>query len=392
MKRVYIFCRHTVSTAHPNGVRLLNIGLILKELGYQVTLFGSEEGQRDRSFDYKGMSCHIWCHKPGSGFRNFQKREQERCDYICRVFAQQPLPDLVITALPNCEGQRYLMKLSKAKGFCLVHSVCEWFDKAGFGGVSGIVKFLDNRYGLCCQIPQIGNVIVISTLLECYYRKRDCRTLLLPTLIDPQEYQGLTRTENEKLVIAYAGSPAKKDYITNAIRAVSLLSPEEQAQLELHLYGAEAEQLSTLGIDGAFLKKHQQCIICHGRIPYEQVKERIAQSDFTVLLRPNKRYANAGFPTKVGESMACGTPVIANLTSDLGSYILDGNTGLICEDESAESCARAYRRALRLTGAEKAAMRMAAAEMAKTGFANGCYVEKTAAFLEIIESRNRHEK
>ena len=106
--------------------------------------------------------------------------------------------------------------------------------------------------------------------------------------------------------------------------AVGLLSDEEKGRLALHLYGTVPEQLVMLGIDPAFLEAHRDTVICHGRIPYAEVKGKVADADFTVRLRPNKRYANAGFPTKVGESMACGTPVIANITSDLGKYIIDG--------------------------------------------------------------------
>jgi glycosyltransferase involved in cell wall biosynthesis len=42
----------------------------------------------------------------------------------------------------------------------------------------------------------------------------------------------------------------------------------------------------------------------------------------------------AGFPTKVSESISCGTPVICTDTSDLRQYIQNGYNGFVCEIEN----------------------------------------------------------
>jgi glycosyltransferase involved in cell wall biosynthesis len=47
------------------------------------------------------------------------------------------------------------------------------------------------------------------------------------------------------------------------------------------------------------------------------------------LLRENRQYAHAGFSTKFVESLSCGIPVIANLTSDIGYYLNQENGHLI---------------------------------------------------------------
>ena len=73
--------------------------------------------------------------------------------------------------------------------------------------------------------------------------------------------------------------------------------------------------------------------------PHAELPNLIAEADFTVLMRPNKRYTNAGFPTKLVESLASGVPVIANLTSDIGWAVRDGREGLKVDDYSAASLA-----------------------------------------------------
>lgn len=381
MKNVYFFCGHTVPTEHPNAVRFANLGQIFRELGYSVFLVGCD-AKEERTLEYAGMHCTVFHQSVGSGLRASQKREEKRLADVKGFLEKNGTPAYVVSGLPNCPAQRYLLRYCADRGVTIIKSVCEWYDRSSFAGVKGFFKLINNRYSMYIQTPKTGNVIGISSLLCDYYGSRGCNTVYIPTLVDPEEYAGVTHTEGDRLRIAYAGSPAKKDYLANAIRAVGLLSDEEKGRLALHLYGTVPEQLVALGIDPAFLEAHRDTVICHGRIPYAEVKGKIADADFTVLLRPNKRYANAGFPTKVGESMACGTPVIANITSDLGKYILDGQTGLVCRDESPEACADAFRRALALTPEERAAMRRAALSMADTAFNYRAYAEAMRVFLE----------
>ena len=65
-----------------------------------------------------------------------------------------------------------------------------------------------------------------------------------------------------------------------------------------------------------------------------------AIADFMVLLREQTRKSNAGFPTKFSESFMSGTPVIANLTSDLGRYLMDGDTGFVVSEPSEDAIYR----------------------------------------------------
>lgn len=123
----------------------------------------------------------------------------------------------------------------------------------------------------------------------------------------------------------------------------------------------------------------------HGRIPYSDVQNIIAHSDFTVLLRPNLRYANAGFPTKVGESMMCGTPVIANHTSDLNLYIRDGDTGIVVRNESPEACAEGFRMALKMDKNARNKMRRNARKEAERSFDYKVYTDAMKKFMEGLK-------
>ena len=69
-----------------------------------------------------------------------------------------------------------------------------------------------------------------------------------------------------------------------------------------------------------------------------------------------QRYAQAGFPTKSTESLSHATPMIANITSDLGKYLVDGYNSLIVSDNTPESLETVLKKAISLSKVERAQM------------------------------------
>ena len=101
------------------------------------------------------------------------------------------------------------------------------------------------------------------------------------------------------------------------------------------------------------------------------------------MLRPeNARYARAGFPTKVTESLASATPVICNITSDLGMYIEDMNNGIIVKECSAGAVKEAVERALDLDLADRERMCRNARDTAEEFFDYNEYASKLIELLE----------
>jgi len=295
--------------------------------------------------------------------------------------------DVILLSNVYYDFSKVFMKYSKKYGAKLVVNAVEWYEKnnAQFRGALGKINYIKNRIALKRIHVKMGNIVAISSLLDNYYKERNCNTVTIPTIIDLKEYETVNSVQKDNdgiLHIAYAGDPGKKDYVVNAMYALELLSDEERKRIKLDFYGTTYEKLYANGLSREYIEKYKDSIICHGRIPYEQVKERIAEADFTVLLRPQMRYANAGFPTKVGESMACGTPVICNITSDLGKYVVDGVTGFVCENETKEACAKAFRRALSLNREQIKQMREDALKMAQESFNYEAYTLSVRDFLK----------
>ena len=77
-----------------------------------------------------------------------------------------------------------------------------------------------------------------------------------------------------------------------------------------------------------------------GRVTQDDVPSYYALADFMVLLREQTRKSNAGFPTKFSESFTSGTPVIANVTSDMGEYLKDAETGFVVKEPTEDAIYR----------------------------------------------------
>ena len=384
--RILLFSDISIPDSCALATRVMVFAKLLRQLGHETELLGvsyRKEEALEGSFD--GIPYRMLRASSDTGLRAGRRVARLNKD-IKTYLAQMPKFDTILLSNVYYDYAAAFLAYAKTHGAKLLVNQVEWYDRKDirFGGITGKINLLKNRIALRHLHVKMGNILAISSLLDDYYKNRGCNTVTIPTIIDPAEYAAVAsqpKAMDPVLKIAYAGSPARKDYIANAIRALPLLSKEERKRIQFHFYGPQKEQLAVLGVGADFLETYKEQLVCHGRIPHCEVKEKIAQADFTVLLRPDKRYANAGFPTKVGESMACGTPVIANLTSDLGKYIIDGQTGILCADETPESCAEAFRKALALTDAQRAAMHENCLEMTQKAFSYSAYQEAIEAFL-----------
>lgn len=375
-----------------NATRIINLAKLFQDCGEKPILIGT---RYDKGTVLNGEIDGLkYAHVDASAYLSVPKVKRKK--YLEQLVLKAINEswekyhfDKIVASNFAFQSIRFLLDFAKEKHVAIIYNSVEWYqkDNISFRGLGGKINFLYNRYGLIIQHMETRNIIGISSLLTEYYKARNCNVVRIPTIIDKKHYSFVEHNHNEKVIVAYAGSPARKDYIANAIRALLLLSIKERNQIELHLYGANKNQLLELGISEEMMTELTGNLFVHGRIPHVDVQEKIASADFTVLLRPNLRYANAGFPTKVGESMMCGTPVIANHTSDLNLYIRDGETGIVVSDETAEACAEGFRKALRMYAEDKFIMRTAARKEAETAFNYMSYREEMKRFIRELKKQ-----
>lgn len=279
----------------------------------------------------------------------------------------------------------FVKQYAKQNNINLLHDSVEWYSpeqfKQGKFSIQYILKNLYNKR----WIDKNFNIIAISSYLKNHFRQKGCKTIHIPAILDIQNMLYKKRTVREKLTLVYAGSPGKKDYIKEAIEGIALLDKNIIDKIDFRVIGiTEAQLISMCDISQQAINKLSYSLNALGRIPRDDVLKHLEEADFTVLMRsPIQRYAKAGFPTKVVESLASGTPIICNITSDLGDYIHDSENGIIVEECTAEAFSNAIRKALSLTIEQRNMMYIKARKSAEECFDYRLYED---ALKELLSS------
>ena len=177
-------------------------------------------------------------------------------------------------------------------------------------------------------------IISISEYLYKYYIKCGCKSQLIPYLSRENllRFYKSSKIKNQ-LKLIYAGDPGKNGQKDLLMPLIYAINKKYNNKIQLDIYVTTLERINSIS-----KKKLKLCknIIVHGRVPKEIILNKMKTADFSVLLRNNLRFSNAGFPSKFVESFSNSVPLFANITSDLGRYINKSNSiivGKINEEE-----------------------------------------------------------
>ena len=151
-------------------------------------------------------------------------------------------------------------------------------------------------------------------------------------------------------------------------------------------YGPTEEELKDNIGDEALYERIANCICIKGRIPQQEVYENIVKADFTIFLREKRLSSDAGFPTKLAESMAVGTPVIANDTGSIGKYLHDRENGYLLPNLSVECLLEVFEKIKNLSVEDYVKMRKDARITAEKYFDYRCYLQGIKHFF--LEEKN----
>jgi glycosyltransferase involved in cell wall biosynthesis len=344
--------------------RVLNIGKIFRKVGYDVTFFGWEKKERPEDLLNTGKYCY-------KGFEYSSQFELDReiknpllklKSFIFRGsttirniknYIKQNEIDCIIAYNSNSYFLYQLFRLTKKNNIKLVCDCTEWYEGDHLpGGKYGLANF-DNNFRIKIIYPLLKNVIVISSFLENYLNKKGCNTIKIPPLVDLSESRwnlnnedNLTDFGNDKLKIIYAGNPGRKDLLQPFFDALNIIN-KTNIRMEFMIVGVKKETIRMNYFSE--MKDLPLYINCVGRVSLEEVSFFYGKADFSILLRENKRYANAGFPTKLVESLTFGVPIITNNTSDIMEFIKDGINGVVLPENSVKSIVECFNKLLNIT-------------------------------------------
>ena len=245
---------------------------------------------------------------------------------------------------------RKLIKYCKKKNIRFIVDTVDWFAKSKYSFPKGIIKDFDTLYRMKIVHKKTDYMITISSYLREYYNHSIKNIIQIPGIFDSTKMQLKEYKPNKILTLSFVGSPGKKcekekiDWLIKAICKINC----EKVRIILQIIGIDKEILEVNRPDITSLDKFNESIVCFGRMNHEECIDIITQSDFSVIIRENTVLSNAGFPTKLGESYACGTPVFVTPTSDIPNYVPEGY-GIIAENCSYEAVEKSLNMLLMLS-------------------------------------------
>lgn len=357
---------------YPNGdagaVRTHVFAKMLQSINYETTVVGMGDTTHFAFKEYDGVSYISFRLATSDIISKIKGRLQYHNNLKRKLFKERDLWDvIIISAIPNLT-LKFLKKHVKENSTILIHDSVEWYSHEQFSigklHPSYIIKDRWNRK----HIDKSVRVIAISSYLDNFFKSKGILTTRIPVIMDIKRMIYDKNINPNKFVFLYAGAPGKKDYLDVVVQAFSNI--QSSVSFELKLIGITEEQLVTkCSVDPFCIEKLGKKLCCMGRITRSQVLDELSKADFTVLIRSeNQRYAKAGFPTKFVESLATATPVIANLTSDLGKYLKNGENGYVVPDETSNALTTVLYQALTLSYDERCKMQRLARDTAENHF------------------------
>ena len=359
------------------AIRVTTFAKMLKNIGHEpiVACYGKFDNYKIETIDEIDYVSLI------PRFRNFKKSVKE---LLCNKII---VPDLIWIYWAPFPAFIYLKKYAIKHKISLIHDSVEWYSAQGFMGkfkYTYMERNLVNKY----VINKKFNVISISNYLDNYYSNKKINSIVIPVLMDVKNIKCDKNIENDgKIHLLYAGSPANskekrmKDDLLTLLNGLSSLENNLCEKVKLTLIGVNKQNiLDNYNIDIDMLNVE---ICAKGRIPRSEVLKELTNAHFTVLLRDaNARYAKAGFPSKVVESLSTATPVICNLSSDLSNYLKDNVNSIIIESNSSFEIEKAIKRIVALSEDDLKKMQLNARYTAENSFDYNLYENKIKEFLQ----------
>ena len=240
-------------------------------------------------------------------------------------------PAAVIYYGVNASYVRRLRKWCDTNNIPFIVDVVEWYDPRHLGGHLSILN-IENKYALKYLIPKSDGIIAISKYLENHFSRYNNNVVRVPIIDNaPVDIKRQSPKWDDQIKLTYAGDSGggRKDLLNVIIEEVA----QREKRFRLDIYGITERNLDQFEIYQRLpeLRKAPN-VKAHGRVSRELVVEALKQSHFIPLLRENKKYAQAGFPTKMVEAMGLGVPLIANVTGDIGDFVVHSDTGWLVKE------------------------------------------------------------
>ena len=330
----------------------------------------------------KTHNIHVYPTKPSDFTIPHRLRNLLMMDtsYVIPNWIKKINPDGILVYHAGFADLVQLLILSRKMRIPLVIDAVDWYEPSHFPGGKYSRLALQSEFAMRYLAPKVTSAIVVSRFLQNYFQTKNIPTLRVqPLFSQTHERPAQFCDENHKLNLCYAGNPIPNDKFITILQAIL-----NQRDIEFHVIGLTLDEVVAF-MDAHGLKMPDSNstikITAYGKMKNRDAIQIIAACDFTMLIRDIGRFSIAGFPSSVSESLSLGTPIIGNLTSDLGEFLSDGENAMITPTAEVADLDDAIKRALLLSIEERALMKKKTKQSAQR-FDYKNFAEPLADFMQ----------
>lgn len=369
---------------YPNGdagsVRFHNFALTLKGLGYSTFVIGN--GAITKEIEYHESIPFVSLRMPNR-YLSYFSFSINVLKYLKKLHKQNNI-DAIIVGHVNIDTLLLLKYYCRRFGIKLIVDVVEWYSKFQFKHGKYSYGYIEKNIVNSKIISSPDRVIAISRYLESYYKIKGIKTIRIPIYMRQSECNVNYKKDFSKIIFTYAGQLGKKDYLWLMLKSFSALPNTTNKNYEFRILGATLEQVKHLclkyNIDYHSIKNN---IVAEGRVSRDRVLEVYQFAHYSFLLRNcEERYAKAGFPSKIIESITYGVPPVLNLSSDLELYLKNEQNCFISKDLTIESLTDTISRALNIYVEDYIKLAQNAKTTAEKFFDVSTYAQELLTILE----------
>ncbi len=238
----------------------------------------------------------------------------------------------VVLLLGMCD---YLHFLLKKKGVKVYHERTEH----PWGVRSCKNKFFERNYLKdCCQAE---GLFVISSALKTYFESvgvESEKIHVINMVVDGKRFENIRKEQNTESYIAYCGTATNlKDGVDDLIRSFAIVAKQDST-INLYIIGAKPSKDSENYklVESLCLTDR---VVFTGIVPANQMPQLLVNAQIVALARPSTLQNKYGFPTKLGEYLLSGNPVVVTRVGDIPLFLKDKETAMLSDCHDVEAFA-----------------------------------------------------
>ena len=194
-------------------------------------------------------------------------------------------------------------------------------------------------------LPKLDGLYVINQALKGYFNnllKNKVPVEIINMVVDPDRFKGeLVNPSEKNQYLAYCGTlNSDKDGVDILVEAFcqALKKGKLSTDIKLMLIGDYIDEAFRTTLNNLIEKKKcKDNILFTGKVERLKMPGLLKNAAALALARPDNKQAEGGFPTKLGEYLATGKPVIISEVGEIGYFLKDGENAFIARPGDVES-------------------------------------------------------